>query len=435
MDRGTGRFPGTGEGLSPRDTSIRVRESPEVRLLSEYFHPEPASTAQLMTELAAGLQQEGFDVHAYTAQPTYQGQDREKLSGEEKHRGVDIHRIDATRFDKSRLFLRVVNWLTYCLPLLMRLTFSRSGASRVNLIVTTPPVLPLVGWCLYWLRGDPFVVVEYDVYPDVAVRLGIVSEGSPLVRVWDAVHRTVLGRAEAIVALDENMRELLVEKVGEERGDRVRVIPNWEDPDFIQPVDKENNPFAREHGYDEQFTLLYSGNHGLHHDLETVIRAASKLEDRPVQFVMIGEGARKGTLVDWVEREGLTNVDFHAYQPRERLPKTLTCADVSIVSEDPRVRGVSVSCKLYSSLASGQALLGISASDTEIDRVLRESGAGFRISPGDAAGFVDRVEEWLGDPDRVRTMGNRARAYFLDHFTVEHAVRRYGQLLRRPVVT
>lgn len=399
-------------------------------MLSEYFHPEPASTAQLMTQLAVGLQERGFDVRAYTAQPTYQGQRHETLPARETYRGVDIHRISATQLDKSRFTLRVVNWITYCVGLLVRLLFTGSRDSRVNLIVSTPPVLPLVGWLLYAVRGDPYVIIEYDVYPDIAVRLGVVSKDSLIARVWDRLNRFVMRRAAGIVALDDSMQELLVDKLGPEREERVRVIPNWEDPEFIRPVDKEDNSFALSHGYDETLTLLYSGNHGLYHDLNTVVEAARLLRDRPVQFVFIGDGAQKEDLRRRVEREGLSNVDFHPYQPLDRLPETLTCADVSIVSEDGRLQGVCVSCKIYSSLAAGQALLGISGPDSEIARVISESECGYWVKSGEAEALVDRVEKWLDDPEELRDMGSRGREFFLANYTLRHGVDRYTSLIR-----
>lgn len=406
-----------------------MTEPTRVRLLSEYFHPEPASTAQLMTQLAVGLQERGYDVHAYTAQPTYQGQERERLPSREIHRGVDIHRVSATQLDKSRFILRVINWLTYCVPLLLRLMLSESRESSVNLIVSNPPVLPLVGWLVYRMRGDPYVVIEYDVYPDIAERLGVVGENSLVARIWDAVNRFVLRRAAGVVALDENMKDLLVEKVGQRHGGNVRVIPNWEDPEFIKPMDKEDNAFARTHGYDERLTLLYSGNHGLHHDLETVVEAAALLRDRPVQFVFIGEGAKKEELRRHVRREGLSDVDFHPYQPLERLPETLTCADVSIVSEDGRLRGVCVSCKIYSSLAAGQALLGVSSPGSEVARVISESGAGYWVRAGEAEKFAEYVEHWLEEPGELFDMGIRAREHFREHYTVQHGVDRYADFL------
>ena len=41
----------------------------EYVLVTEYFHPDTASTGQLMTDLAVGLQERGLDMTVVTGQP------------------------------------------------------------------------------------------------------------------------------------------------------------------------------------------------------------------------------------------------------------------------------------------------------------------------------------------------------------------------------
>jgi 5-keto 4-deoxyuronate isomerase len=69
------------------------RDEPSVRILTEYFHPEEASTAQLMTELAAGLTST-FDVSVLTAMPNYHEDDRSAdIDSRSSHRGVKASRV------------------------------------------------------------------------------------------------------------------------------------------------------------------------------------------------------------------------------------------------------------------------------------------------------------------------------------------------------
>ena len=53
----------------------------KIRFVLQYFHPEVASTAQLMTELAEGLIEKDFKVKALSGQPTYTKSD--KISSKE----------------------------------------------------------------------------------------------------------------------------------------------------------------------------------------------------------------------------------------------------------------------------------------------------------------------------------------------------------------
>ena len=44
------------------------------------------------------------------------------------------------------------------------------------LVTTEPPYLPVVAYIMHWLFNQPYVCLLYDLYPDVAVTLGVVTE-------------------------------------------------------------------------------------------------------------------------------------------------------------------------------------------------------------------------------------------------------------------
>ena len=72
------------------------------------------------------------------------------------------------------------------------------------------------------------------------------------------------------------MRERLETKGAD--GDRVVVIPNWVDVEELEPRPRDN-AWAREHGLDDKFVVMHSGNIGHAQDLDSLIRAATFLRD------------------------------------------------------------------------------------------------------------------------------------------------------------
>ena len=102
-------------------------DRPSVKLITEYFYPEEASTAQLLTSLATGLQGD-FDVSVITGRPNYHaGDETESVPARETHEGVSIERLPATRLDKDTLPFRVVNWITFTLLVFWRLVRTRGS--------------------------------------------------------------------------------------------------------------------------------------------------------------------------------------------------------------------------------------------------------------------------------------------------------------------
>ena len=404
-----------------------------ITILTEYFYPEEASTAQLLTELTTGLT-DAFDVSVVTAYPYYHDEDRERsVPRRETHDGVDVHRVRSTRFDKDRIPLRVVNWLSFALSVFVRL-LRRGDADDARLVLSNPPILPFVTWVLNRLQGTPYVYLIYDMYPDMPVGLGVISEDGLVARAWEAAIRMVYRDADRIVVLGDSMEQRLVEKMADDPEfdpDKIEVVPNWEDEEFIQPMSKSDNEFAAEQNTREKFTLLYSGNIGRYHELETAIDAVSLLEDRgrsDVQLLIIGDGARKDELRSRVERRGVENVRFLPFQPLERVPETLTCADASLVGIVPEMEGICVSSKLYSSLATGQPVLAVVGECDEVARVVRDSECGAFVEQGNAERAADVLASWADDQQRVDELGANARTTFENNYTTDHAIDDYADL-------
>ncbi len=407
--------------------------SQKVTILTEYFYPEEASTAQLLTSLATGLQGD-FDVSVITSQPNYHpGDENESVPDRGTHQGVSIERVSATRLDKDNLIYRVINWITFCLLVFWRLVRSH-GENEVVLVLSNPPVLPFAAWAAKHIRGFSYAYLIYDMYPDFPVALNMVSGDNFVVKIWEQAMRMVYRDADRIVVLGDSMKRRLKNKMNSDHSfspERITVIPNWEDGDFIAPISKSENPFARKQGLVEPFTLLYSGNIGRFHELRTAIDAIRLLEDHgrsDIQFVVIGEGARKQEHQRYVKQQGIENVCFLPFQPMDRLSETLTACDASLVGIIPEVEGMCVSSKLYSSLAAGRPILAVVGENDEVSRVVAEEECGAHIRPGDAEGAAETLASWADQPDAAETLGQRARTAFEKKYTRSHAVEAYTRL-------
>ncbi|MDF9743991.1 glycosyltransferase family 4 protein [Natrinema salsiterrestre] len=402
---------------------------PSVVFVSQYYRPDTSANATVLTELATGLAERGVDVSVVTTDPSYTTEDRQAtVPTTETVDGVDIRRLPATRFDRTEgTVKRMLNELTFFLTALAYLLVRRRG--DVAFLLTTPTFLPIAGLPLRW-RGYRPVPVVMDLYPPMAVALEYIDADSPVRHVWDWFNRRAYRRASVTIAIGETMAERLQSEYGPIP---VRVIHNWEDGEFIRPRAKSDNEFARRHGFDEQLTVLYSGNLGHHHELESAVEAAAALEDAdtdPVRFSFIGDGGKKERLRDLAREYDLESVTFLPYQPESVLPRSLTSGDVALVTMDRSVEGLCVPSKFYTALASGQAILAVATADSEIGRVVERTDCGVRVDPGDADGIEDAVRFWLANPDRVDEMGEAARAVFDSRYTREIAVEAYRDVVR-----
>lgn len=408
---------------------------PRLTVLTEYFHPEEASTARLLTELAVGLTDE-FDVEVLTGRPSYHPDDRDRtVPSESVHEGVRVRRVRQTRFDKDRLALRLCNWLSFLVLVTARLL---RGSRDVVLAVSNPPVGPFAAWVEKRIHGTPYVYLVHDLYPEFPTALGLIDPDGLVARVWGRAAEALYRDADRVVVLGESMRERVLERMADDPGfdpESVVVVHNWEDPSFVEAQLKAESTVATELGLRDTFTMVYSGNIGRFHELRTTVDAVDTLdrEGRSVRMLVVGEGAQKSELERYVRREGIESVTFLPFQPLDRVPETLTAGDATLVGVRPEVAGACVSSKLYTSLAAGRPVLAVTGCDDEVRRVVESCDCGAWIEPGDVERATSVLRSWMDDPERASRQGANARRCLEDRFTRERAVAAYGDLLRSVV--
>lgn len=409
-----------------------MSEQTEHLLVTEYFEPDTASTGQLMTDLAVGLNDRRLDMTVYTGQPNYHSGDNEKQPARSLHEGVIVRRIGAPQVRQSSMPRRLFNWAVFTLWMTVLLLFERVERERNVIFVTCPPFLPAAMWFVCTVRGWNYTYIAYDLYPDEPVELEYIQKGGVIHQLWELLDRKALQGATNVVALGPVMKERISAKAGDSFDtEKVHIIHNWEDESFIEPMAKSENWFSREHGLDQTFTVLYSGNIAEFHDLETLVRAAAAADGTDVQFLIIGEGDNKQKIVDLAEELGLRGdtVRFLPYQPWDDLPYSLTSGDVSVVAVKEGFEGIVVSSKLYTAMAAGQPVLVVSQENDDEARIVRQFDAGANVEQGAAQEAAEVIERWTENPQLVERQGANAREAFEENFVKDASIDQYYAML------
>lgn len=404
----------------------------EYVLVTEYFHPDTASTGQLMTDLAAGLQSRGLNMTVYTGQPNYHSGDNEKQPWKSTYDGVRVNRIRAPQVRQSSFVRRGFNWMAFTVWMFFISLFSRTDRKRELVFVSNPPFLPIAMWLVCKIRGWDYTYIVYDLYPDFTIETGYFEENGLVATVWRGLNEFIFGDAKHIVALGPVMRDRIVDNYGKDiNSSKITIINNWEDETFIEPREKSKNLFAEKHGIVDEFTLLYSGNIGENHDLETIVDAVAGLDDDDIQLLIIGEGDKKDAVVERAEEYDLrgSGIKFLPYQPLEDLPYSLTAGDVSVVTVREGMEGICVSSKLYTSMATGMPVLVVAQPDDDEARIVKSFDAGIHAAQGDTEAVADAIRTWKSDPELVAEQGQNARRAFESHFTKDQSIDRYYRLL------
>jgi glycosyltransferase involved in cell wall biosynthesis len=406
-----------------------VSRHPRLTLVSQFFPPDFAATGQLLDDLTSRLAAQGLQVQILTGMPAY-AYNRHDAERIEFQPNRCIRRSRVSRFWPQRIRGRAINGMLFCARVALRLLrYARRG--DLILYTTEPPYLPLLGWLLHRLTRTPYLVLLYDLYPDVLVELDVLPADHPLVRLWRQFNRWVFADAQQLIVLSEPMAER-VRLHAPAAAAKLTVIPSWADPERIRPQPKADNWFVQKHQLADRFTVLYSGNQGRCHDLVTVLAAALLLRHDPdVLFLFIGGGPQHQRLLQLVHDWGLGNCRFLPYQELDDLPYSLAAADLALVTLSIEAEGLVAPSKLYGHLAAGTPIAAITPANSYLRQLVEREGCGRWFANGNAEDLALWIRQLKVNPAAASACGQAARELLQRTATPAIVTAQYLQLLEQ----
>lgn len=379
--------------------------------VNRFYAPDHSATAQILTDLCEYLAVNGHDVHVVTSAASFEDPEA-RLPPRELRNGVSVTRVGTTRFGRGTIVGRLVDYLSFFVTTTFALARMVS-AGDVVVAKTDPPLISVPCAIVAQVKRARLVNWLQDLYPEVAVAMGVPGVSGPLGRLLGRLRDWTLRSAAMNIAIGERMAERL-RALGVRR-EAVAVVPNWSDDMSVRPVPNAENDLRREWGFrDDQIVVAYSGNLGRAHDIDTALAAARELRARDdVRFLFIGGGHLTQAVRKAVADEELGNIVFQPYQPRERLALSLGAGDIHWLSLQPAFEGLIVPSKFFGIAAAGRPIIAVMDADGEVSRLIARHGCGRVVVPGDGAGFAQAVRE-LAESAALRSRLGIAAREMLD---------------------
>jgi len=383
----------------------------KILLMNQFFWPDSAATSQLLTDLARQLVADGHEIQVVCSGGGYA-----PPATDEAPR-VDVFRVATIPFRRRKVG-RVLSYASFYIGAAWKgLTLPRAD---IVITLTTPPLLSLIGTAIKFLRGSRHVIWEMDVYPDVAVTLGYFKEGGILDRSVGALADWSRRNADTIVALGACMKQRLVR-----RGippEKIQIADNWADSHTIAVLPKAGNH--------AKLVLLYSGNLGLAHDIDTVLGAIRQLRtDTRFKFIFVGNGSRRRELAHVAKAESITTLELRPHVERASLGECLAVGDIGLVTQKNECCGAVVPSKVYGLLAAGRPVLFIGPADATPALIIRRFNCGWHIPCGASEELVRLLLHLADNPREIQAAGARAREALLEHFDLSIGTARVSALI------
>jgi colanic acid biosynthesis glycosyl transferase WcaI len=409
----------------------------KILFLTLVFSPDGVSTSILMTELALELKALGHSVTVLTTTPHYnldpEARSRQPLKRcrggffyRSNCQGIPVYHASMP-MKGSRVGARLIDYARFHAISTAVGVFIAGG---YDLILTPSPPLTigLSAWLMGLARRVPFIYNVQEIYPDVAVSLGVLRNRH-LITAMERLECFIYSRARSVVVISEWFRRRLLAKgVPPEK---LIVIPNFVDTKFMQPGERHNS-FSATHGLDNQFVVLYAGNIGLTQGFETILAAARKLTHiQDLHFLVVGDGARRVWLKEQLAQNNISNVILLPYQPRSVVPQIYASSDLCLV---PLKRGTAQETfpsKIYTIMAASRPVIVSADSESELTWVVEKADCGWTVPPDDPDALAASIEHIYHRRADLQHIGRNGREYVIAHHSRRPVALQYHKLFQQ----
>lgn len=399
-------------------------------IYAHYYYPDVASTGQILTELAEGLN-DTFHTTVICTVPSYTGKIsryyRKHKYYYENINGVDVLRIRVPEFRKSFALSRIFNILSYFFSAIFATL--RVGHQDYVFTISQPPVLGgLLGVIGKHIKKAKLIYNIQDFNPEQVMAVDF-THNKLILNTMMTLDKYSCRQASKVIIVGRDMIETLQKRFK-------KMVPyahinNWINEEEIYPLpgnDSGVSAFKRKYGLEDKFVIMYSGNIGLYYDLANILKTIEKFKDEErVVFAFIGEGSVLEELRTYKEANQLSNVVFIPYQPKSDLIYSLNAGDVHFVVNAKGIKGVSVPSKLYGVMAVGKPVLGIMDEGAEARLIVEEAECGISVEPGDYKAIEALIGKYikLQGSEKLAEMGARGREYLIRNLTRKVSVEKY----------
>lgn len=386
--------------------------------ISQYFHPERFLNGPIALELV----RRGHEVTAVCCVPNYpEGSFFPGYSNTRRRRefwhGVRIRRSLTIPRGHTPIQL-IANYLSYPFAAFWEILKDRQFRPDVSFVSMPSPLLQAIAGI--WIKrifGVPTVLWVQDIWPDsVILTLGMRSKlaTSLLTVVCGWIYRS----ADVVLIQNEAFRREIL-KFGANDA-QISVLPNFAPESFCPLATAEIDPTVRSLIPDDKFVVMFAGNVGESQDFDTLIAAAQQLRSRSdIMWIVVGDGRDRKRIMQKAATLDLPNVRFLGSFPQDLMPSFFACADVMLVSlRDEPIFRLTIPSKLQCYMASAKPILcsvGGVAGD-----IVRASGGGVAVDPGDPQGLADAVVSMSKlERSELECLGTRSQAYYQAHYSSE----------------
>lgn len=365
-----------------------------ILFITDNFPPEVNAPATRTYEHCIEWVNQGIEVQVITCAPNfphgkiYEGY-HNKLYQKENINGVEVIRIWSYIAENSGVVKRILDYFSFAL-----MAFFIGLFQKHDIIVATSPQFFTTwsAWGISKIRRKPWVFELRDLWPESILTVGAMKEG----RMMSLLRKIEIGLyrdANRIIAVTDSFKNHLTHRGIDP--EKISVITNGCNIELFSPRNKDQR-LLNVLNLQGKFIVGYIGTHGMAHNLDFIVRSVSKIDDKNIHFLFIGDGSMKKKIVEMAIEDSLDNVTFLDPISKTEVPRYLSVVDVSLA---PLLRSDTFKTVIPSKIFEASAmqiptLLGV---EGEAKHIIEQYHAGLCYEPENERDFLEKVSMLKND--------------------------------------
>jgi hypothetical protein len=313
---------------------------------------------------------------------------------------LEVKRLSAKRYNKSGLVSRLIWSLRTNLRLIFEVIQDPRSRGAEILFTGAPPFMLFFAIFAKWFRGARLIYRITDFYPEVLI--AALGRKPLLLAFFEQITWILRKQVNTIQVLGEDQRQLLLARgIAPERIVLKRDVPPV-------PISGREKPAPHPVELAGLKVLLYSGNYGVAHEVDTVVEGLIRHHRQGSRRFGLWLNA-SGSSVETVTRRLRTaGIPFAVTEPvpLDQLPPLLVAPDAHLITLRPGFSGLVVPSKLYGCLHSGRPILfvGPRSSDVHLLCMQAKSTIYEHVEPANVPGFAEALERLAPAAQRMEAI-------------------------------
>ncbi|HAF06864.1 MAG: Glycosyl transferase group 1 [candidate division TA06 bacterium 32_111] len=260
----------------------------------------------------------------------------------------------------------------------------------------------------------PFISDILDLWPESLIKLKPEMKHNPYTWFLYYLERLIYRKSKSIIVCVEKFKNHIVSKGIDEK--KIHFISNCTYPNHFTP-DKTVEYYKEKYNINK-FTIAYTGAIGVANNPYLILDIAKRLEDKPIDFLILGEGPLREEIEKKIENDNIKNVKIHKTIPKRNILNFLANVDLCLITVNKTELykyGLSPN-KLFDYMLAGKPIL-ITAKP-EYSEFVKDSGCGFYADPENLDEIVSTVMKIYNMPKTEREeIGKRGKDYILKFYS------------------